>query len=54
MGVKAELGEPDPARPDEGRLHFQVEWYLCVSLCVLEIVFVSICAYVCVSESVDV
>lgn len=30
MGVKTELGEPDPARPNEGRLHFQVEWYALV------------------------
>jgi len=26
VGIKAELGEPDPARPNEGRLHFKVEW----------------------------
>ncbi|XP_065915878.1 exosome complex component RRP42-like [Dysidea avara] len=25
VGVKAELVEPDPTRPNEGRLHFQVE-----------------------------
>ena len=28
----AELVEPDPTRPNEGRLHFQVEWYVVCNL----------------------
>ena len=29
VGVKAELGEPAPDRPKEGRLEFFVDWYVC-------------------------
>jgi len=28
VGVKAELGEPLPERPNQGRLEFFVDWYV--------------------------
>lgn len=27
MAVKLEMGSPDPAKPDEGQVHFFVDWY---------------------------
>lgn len=30
VGVKAELGTPDPAKPDAGRIEFFVDWYVAV------------------------
>ena len=28
IGVKAELGVPDPTSPDAGRIEFFVDWYI--------------------------
>ena len=28
VGVKAELGAPDPTQPNAGRIEFFVDWYL--------------------------
>lgn len=30
VGVKVEIGEPEPTRPDEGVIHFFVDWYVAV------------------------
>lgn len=39
VGVKAELGTPDPSQPNSGRLEFFVDWYVILILnflCVLQ------------------
>ena len=33
VGVKAELGTPDPSQPNAGRIEFFVDWCVCVCVC---------------------